>query len=129
METSFAVLYIYARGSRLPGAFRYAPLAHASVYHHPPQQQHLQYKPSNRPHIPPFAYATLVVTTPRSLAARPKYACTPPAHLIVDVFRYSLNIPLRLSVLDVFPLVPDVLPLRQRNLHLQPFSDGIPGFH
>lgn len=42
------------------------------------------------------------------------------ARLVVVVFRYSLDVPLRLSGFDVFSLVPDVLAFRQRDLHLEP---------
>lgn len=53
--------------------------------------------------------------------ARSRPVC---CNLIVDVFRYSLDVPLRLAGLDIFSFISDVLPQSQRDLDLQPATTG-----
>lgn len=75
-----------------------------------------------------------ITTTPfkkfieKPLACTLLYACdasntTLAIRLVVHIFGYSLNVALRLSALDVFSLVPYVLPHRKRDFHLQPIDE------
>lgn len=86
-------------------------------------------------HLSVTACGTLQLSLPRttkafffcSLVSRPlgtALKSTPSSEevhaglLAVGAFSYSLDVSLRLSLLDVFSLVPNVLALRQRYLHL-----------